>query len=218
MAATPDNVTIFGQSGGGGKVTVLGQIPEAEGLFHKMIVMSGVITGNAFSTDCTPKELVLEILGNLNIPEAEVERLEKVPVPQFIWAVNKAVKTMEGQGKRVGWAPKPNAYYTCDPLDGDFSASSLKIPTMVGTVIAEFGMVHDFGDRSKLTVEEREKYVKEYYGEEGGQKILDEFRKIYPDINEVYAADLETFFLPGTVDYVHKKAKEASAPVYNYIL
>ena len=51
----PDNVTIFGQSGGGGKVTVLGQIPEAEGLFHKMIVMSGVITGNAFSTDCTPK-------------------------------------------------------------------------------------------------------------------------------------------------------------------
>ena len=68
----PDNVTIFGQSGGGGKVTVLGQIPEAEGLFHKMIVMSGVITGHAFDTDCTPKELVLEILGNLNIPEAEV--------------------------------------------------------------------------------------------------------------------------------------------------
>ena len=213
----PDNVTIFGQSGGGGKVTVLGQIPEAEGLFHKMIVMSGVIPSGDFSSSCTPKELVLEILGNLNIPEAEVERLEKVPVPQFIWAVNKAVKTMEGQGKRVGWAPKPNAYYTCDPLDGDFSASSLKIPTMVGTVIAEFGQVHDFGDRSKLTVEEREKYVKEYYGEEGGQKILDEFRKIYPDINEVYAADLETFFLPGTVDYVHKKAKEASAPVYNYM-
>ena len=39
----PDNVTIFGQSGGGMKVTVLGQIPEAEGLFHKMIVMSGVV-------------------------------------------------------------------------------------------------------------------------------------------------------------------------------
>lgn len=213
----PENVTIFGQSGGGGKVTVLGQIPEAEGLFHKMIVMSGVITGHAFDTDCTPKELVLEILGNLNIPEAEVERLEKVPVPQFIWAVNQATKALAKQGKQVGWAPKPNSYYTCDPLEGDFSASSLKIPTMVGSVIAEFGMVHDFGDRSKLTVEEREKYVKEYYGEEGGQKILDAFRKAYPDINEVYAVDLETAFIPGTVDYVNKKAKEASAPVYNYL-
>ena len=114
----------------------------------------------------------------------------------------------------MGWAPKPNSYYTCDPLEGDFSASSLKIPTMVGSVIAEFGMVHDFGDRSKLTVEEREKYVKEYYGEEGGQKILDAFRKAYPDINEVYAVDLETAFIPGTVDYVNKKAKEALSLIH----
>lgn len=213
----PDNVTIFGQSGGGGKVTVLGQIPEAEGLFHKMIVMSGVITGPLLSSDCDPKELVLEILKNLNIDEKDVEKLEKVPVPQFIWAVNKASKTLTSQGKRVNWSPKPNSYYTCDPLEGDFSPASLKIPTMVGTVIAEFGVVQDYGDRSQLSVEEREQKVKEFYGEEGGEKILAAFRKVYPDINEVYATDLETTFLPGTVEYVKKKAKEASAPVYNYM-
>ena len=106
----PENVTIFGQSGGGGKVTVLGQIPEAEGLFHKMIVMSGVIPSNDFASDCTPKELVLEILKNLRIEEKDAEKLEKVPVPQFIWAVNKACKAMERQGKRVNWTPVPNEY------------------------------------------------------------------------------------------------------------
>ena len=58
----PDNVTIFGQSGGGGKVTVLGQIPEAEGLFHKMVIMSGVLPSSTFDSGCTPKEFVLEIL------------------------------------------------------------------------------------------------------------------------------------------------------------
>ena len=63
----PDNVTIFGQSGGGGKVTVLGQIPEAEGLFHKMIVMSGVLGGPLFHAPYDAKALVLEILSNLNI-------------------------------------------------------------------------------------------------------------------------------------------------------
>lgn len=37
----PDNVTIFGQSGGGGKVSILMAMPAAKGLFHKAIVQSG---------------------------------------------------------------------------------------------------------------------------------------------------------------------------------
>src|ERR1700743_248536 len=37
----PDNVTIFGQSGGGGKVTCLMNSPMAKGLFQKAIVESG---------------------------------------------------------------------------------------------------------------------------------------------------------------------------------
>ncbi len=37
----PQNVTIYGQSGGGGKVSTLLAMPSAEGLFHKAIVMSG---------------------------------------------------------------------------------------------------------------------------------------------------------------------------------
>lgn len=213
----PDNVTIFGQSGGGGKVTVLGQIPEAEGLFHKMIVMSGVIPQGDFDSDCDPKEFVLEVLKTLRLEEKDVEKLEKVPVPQFIWAINKASAHFAQLGKRVGWTPKPNAYYTCDPLAEDFSESSLKIPTMVGTVIAEFGMPKDYGERKDMTSAQRENAVKEFYGEEGGQKILCAFRKVYPGKNEVYANDLETMFLPATVEYVKKKAEKASAPVYNYM-
>src|SRR6185295_1101555 len=37
----PGNVTIFGQSGGGGKVSTLLAMPSAKGLFHKAIVESG---------------------------------------------------------------------------------------------------------------------------------------------------------------------------------
>ncbi|MBR3503338.1 MAG: carboxylesterase/lipase family protein [Clostridia bacterium] len=213
----PDNVTIFGQSGGGGKVTVLGQIPEANGLFHKMIVMSGVIPPGDFASSCTPKELVKEILKNLRIKQKDVERLEKVPTPQFIWAVNKATETLAQQGKRVGWEPKPNSYYVCDPLAGDFTEHALTIPTMVGTVIAEFGMPKDLGERAKLKKAEREAAVLEYYGEEGGKKILKAFKKAFPKTNATYAMDLDTMFLPATLDYVKKKAQEASAPVYNYL-
>lgn len=37
----PDNVTLFGQSGGGVKASTLMAMPSAEGLFHKVIAMSG---------------------------------------------------------------------------------------------------------------------------------------------------------------------------------
>ena len=40
----PKNVTVFGQSGGGAKVTTLLQSPAADGLYAKGIVMSGVIS------------------------------------------------------------------------------------------------------------------------------------------------------------------------------
>ena len=42
----PENVTIFGQSGGGMKVIDLMQIPAADGLFQKGLVMSGVMEGD----------------------------------------------------------------------------------------------------------------------------------------------------------------------------
>lgn len=213
----PDNVTIFGQSGGGGKVTVLNQIPAADGLFAKAIVMSGVLPDDHFGTSVEPKALVEKVMTFLNIPDGNIEKLAKTPTPQFIWAMNKAVAFFRKAGKQVNWAPKPNDYYLCDPLAGDFTAHSLTVPTMVGTVIGEFGAPLKVGQRSKLTTGEQEKIVKDFYGEAAGEKILAAFRKAYPDIDVVYATDLELFFLPDTVRYVKKKAAEATAPVYNYL-
>jgi para-nitrobenzyl esterase len=49
----PGNVTIFGQSGGGGKVLSLLAMPSAQGLFHKAIVQSGAFPG---MNNITPEE------------------------------------------------------------------------------------------------------------------------------------------------------------------
>lgn len=212
----PDNVTIFGQSGGGAKVTVLGQIPEADGLFHKAIVMSGVLAPGRDENAVGGRELVAEILKPLNIPEDEAERLEKVPSAQFIWAVNKAVRAVYKRGGHVNWGPKPNGYYVCDPLEGDFTESSLKVPTMVGSVLAEFA----FGpgrDIKNMSLEDSEKLVMDYFGPEGGPKVLEAFRKSYPDTDVSFSMDFDDMFLPATAAYVNKKAEKAQAPVYNYM-
>lgn len=214
----PENVTIFGQSGGGEKVTALGQIPEAEGLFAKAIVMSGVymngVVDNASEVDS--KAFVEKIMDVLNIEDHDVEKLAKAPSAQYIWAVNKAIVYFDKQGKKVEWAPKANDYYTGSPLVSDFSEYSLSVPTLVGTVISEFGFPIPTAKRDTLSEEEREKIVKDFYGE-GSDELLKAFKAVYPNTNIVYSTDLDTMFLPGTVKYVKKKASEAKAPVYNYM-
>ena len=77
--------------------------------------------------------------------------------------------------------------------------------------------MYDLGEREALTTQEREAHVKKLCGEEGGEKILAAYRRAFPGKNEVYAVDMDTMFLPGTLEYVKKKAREASAPVYNYL-
>jgi para-nitrobenzyl esterase len=51
-----DNVTIFGQSGGGGKVSTVMAMPDAAGLFHRAIVQSGSYARNAHLQAMSPEE------------------------------------------------------------------------------------------------------------------------------------------------------------------
>ena len=43
FGGNPDNVTLFGQSGGGAKILTLMAMPSAKGLFHKVIEQSGAV-------------------------------------------------------------------------------------------------------------------------------------------------------------------------------
>lgn len=58
-------VTIFGESGGGAKVSVLMSMPAAHGLFHKAIIQSGPAVQMASRDDAT--ETARQLLADLNI-------------------------------------------------------------------------------------------------------------------------------------------------------
>src|SRR5579864_2898442 len=71
----PGNVTIFGQSGGGGKVSTLMGMPAAKGLFHRAIAMSGSnVTG--MPRDRANKG-VEALLGKLGLKPNQVDQLQK---------------------------------------------------------------------------------------------------------------------------------------------
>ena len=87
----PGNVTIFGQSGGGGKVSTLLQIPAADGLYHKAVMMSG---GCDSHDNRTPdhRPLVEEMLKVLDVIPEDYEVLEKVPYSVLMKAYNRAAR------------------------------------------------------------------------------------------------------------------------------
>src|SRR4029077_617662 len=73
----PGNVLIFGQSGGGGKVSTLCSMPMAKGLFHKAVVQSGS-TLRLGDPDLAAK-LAAATLAELDITKASIDKIQSVP-------------------------------------------------------------------------------------------------------------------------------------------
>ncbi|CAM2161972.1 Carboxylic ester hydrolase [Paraburkholderia sacchari] len=73
----PNNVTVFGQSGGGGKITTLGGMPAARGLFHKAIIQSGSVLRIIEHHDAS---LVTDVVfDRLQLKRGDVKKLQAVP-------------------------------------------------------------------------------------------------------------------------------------------
>ena len=84
----PGNVTIFGQSGGGGKTAMLTGFPAARGLFRRAIIMSTLadtaVTGLAPERAVEAAEL---LLGRLGIRSSDASRLRQLPADRIIAAL-----------------------------------------------------------------------------------------------------------------------------------
>ena len=80
----PENVLIFGQSGGGAKVSTLMVMPSAKGLFHKALVQSGsTLTLGPRSRNAGQAE---KLLSELGISKTKPEDLQKIPWDAIIEA------------------------------------------------------------------------------------------------------------------------------------
>jgi para-nitrobenzyl esterase len=89
----PDNVTVFGESGGGGKISALCGMPAAKGLFHKAIIESGSIWNSHSPQEAT--EVARDCLAELALSENQVGRLVEVPAERLV-AAGQAVVTRRG--------------------------------------------------------------------------------------------------------------------------
>ena len=116
----PNNVTLFGQSGGGAKALALMTSPQAKGLFNKAIVESGATEtmGVSFATQEQSQSLTKHLLDQLGIDTNHIGDLQNVSVDKLQEASTQALQETaneyhipaplerrlpDGMGSRGGW-------------------------------------------------------------------------------------------------------------------
>jgi para-nitrobenzyl esterase len=207
----PDNVTIFGQSGGGGKVQALLQIPAAAGLFHRAIIQSGVVPQKSIAKKPDHRQIALGMLKALGLTEDQVEEMETVPYDVLIRAYEKSCAELD---TLISWNPVANEYYVGDPREVGFTDYAKTVPTIIGSTIAELA-IRDVEKINSMTPEEQSAYITAKFGDKT-QGILDELHKAFPGKRDTVATGIDTMFRVATVDYAEKKAAASTAPTYLY--
>ena len=213
----PGNVTVFGQSGGGGKVATLMYIPSARGLFHKAIMESGV-AGKFIPKEVTQK-IGLAMLDELGLKKSEADQLKDVPYDQLLAAGNRAVAKAAGEEMgRLGWAPSCDGrFIPLQPGDPGADEPSKDIPLIIGSNQVEFG---SFGGADLLHADEATviDYLTKRYGEKTDTYVA-AFKKAYPDTRMPSdMKDVDTMFRPMALEFAKlKSAVPGGAPVYNYV-
>lgn len=218
FGGNPDNVTIMGQSGGGMKVSSLLQMPKADGLFNKGVIMSGVVNGFHADEKADNKPLVIKMLKHLKIKESEIEKLETVPYYELVQAYKKAVpdyKEIRPRKTYVGCMPKINEFYVGEGQNVGFREHAKEIPLMVGSCFGEFTTDCVYFNKYEISEEELDKILGDYFGA-GKDAVITEFKKAYPDKNIADVLALDKMFRLPSKELIEAFAREGGT-VYSYL-
>ena len=200
----PENVTLFGQSGGGAKITTLLQSPAADGLYAKGVVMSGVIGPVLADAEGSGKELAGAVMKELGI--RSVKALEQADYAAFARAYLKVRPALRQAGKYTGGCPHPNAFYLGDPLLRGFRPETAGVPLMVGSVFGEFTSFSPLPyDREALTEEEQRTMIRSAWGEDAAEELIPLFREAYPERKTVDLLRLDFVFRVPEIRYIHER-------------
>lgn len=213
-----NSVTIFGQSGGGTKVTVLMAMPSAQGLFHKAICQSNSIV--QVSTHEYASQLTAQVLGELNITAANIDAIQKVPVHTLIEAMIVAERKMGGAVPkgvgRAGWQPVVDGkVLPTHPFDPGAPVLSANIPFMVGSCRNEASASINNAGMEALTEEGLKARLTERF-KGNGELVYQTLRKVHPAEKPVELLSFISAQNPISFLKAQRKAEQA-APVYLYL-
>jgi para-nitrobenzyl esterase len=141
FGGNPANVTIFGESGGGAKVSTLLGVPSAKGLFQRGIIQSGARAKGLALTAATKNTAA--VMTKLNVKS--VTELQAVPMDKLLAAVTTTGRTTPDFGPVTD-----GEYLPADMFDPVAAPSARNVPIIVGTNRDEYALYareHPIGNK-----------------------------------------------------------------------
>jgi len=220
FGGNPNNVMIFGQSGGGGKVVRMMHMPAAKGLFHKVSAQSGgnntYRTTDVAASIKAQQTIAAHTLKNLNLTGDQIDKLKTVPYSQLITAGTAALRSAAQEVNRpaLNWEVIADDQYVmrefCDWAD--------TIPLMAGAVFSEMQgtLTRGDGHKNEWPQKEIDDQLTAAFGANKND-IVAEFKQAFPrkKIQDVlyYAGSSR----PGVKNLLNRKLEKTKVPVYNYL-
>jgi para-nitrobenzyl esterase len=128
----PGNVTIFGESGGSRKVSVLMAMPAAKGLFHKAIIESSPGLMGTKIEDAV--EFTNSLLSKMGIKSNHIEKLKKISPQQILKYLNLEPPVVGSPGVFIHFNPVVDGFYLpAHPFHPTAAPTSAEIPLIIGT-------------------------------------------------------------------------------------
>lgn len=212
----PSNVTIFGQSGGGRKVSTLLGMPAAKGLFHRAIAMSGAQPKGMSRAEAT--EIAETLLKKLDLDKSRIADLQKVRMHTLL----------DASGGRLGasltgrFIPVVDGHSlpanTFDPVASEISAD---VPLMIGSTETEVtwnvNQLYDPIGEAELHDSLKDLL---HCDDSAVDKVIAVYRKGRPkashlDIFLLAATDASDFRVASDIE-ADRKAELGKASVYKY--
>ena len=224
----PRNVTIFGESGGGRKVSTLLAMPAARGLFQRAIIQSG--PGIKLQPRDRSTEMALALLGEVGLSGSQVARLHELPMETLLAAYDTVEGALDGDARdkgvfeQHGFVPTVGVPslpgYAFDPVATEVSA---EVPILIGSNQHELAYQSRsdpaFMERT-LTEEGLRERLRLIAGEET-DRVLETYRRVYgadvhPAVIDVLVRSDRTYRF-DSIQLAQRKAAQGRAPVWMYL-
>jgi para-nitrobenzyl esterase len=173
----PDRVTIFGQSGGGGKTTTLMAMPSAEGLFHRSVAQSGSTFRGTTASDAS--EGAERFLSKLGLRKNQLDRLQQLSLSEI-----QAAYYSDPEIPRLGSGPVIDGeVLPRHPWDPTAPSYSAQVPLMMGSTETENGWVgpppYDLAEEEML-----QRFTTRIANndESKGRELLGLYKRVHPDM------------------------------------
>jgi para-nitrobenzyl esterase len=207
FGGNPNNVMIFGQSGGGAKTSSMLATPAAKGLFHRAAVQSGSMLKFVPRDRATMGTEAL--LKQLEIPKTRIADLQNISWQQLLEAQVAA-------GAGVGTGPVLDGkYLTHDPFDPAAPPESAQIPLIVSTTLEDAALsLTNFN----LSEADLKALIDKRYQNRSAE-ILAMYRKYYPEKSPYLIQAMmltDAGFRRSAIKQAELKAAQGKGAIYMY--